>query len=107
MVVGINPSFAQTGKGITMRSSQGNNKEKQTWPKVKAKAQANETRDTERKPKDRELDDTTQKDASSSPIGHFVKKSNIGQWFRKKPTSFIKNARPSRIYKIGLRLNVS
>jgi hypothetical protein len=72
MVVGINPSFARTGKGITMRSSQGNNKEKQTWPKVKAKAQANETRDTERKPKDRELDDTTQKDASSSPIGHFV-----------------------------------
>jgi len=55
-----------------MRSSQGNNKEKQTGPKVKAKAQANETRDTERKPKDRELDDTTQKDASSSPIGHFV-----------------------------------
>jgi len=55
-----------------MRNSQGNNKEKQTGPKVKAKAQANETRDTERKPKDRELDDTTQQDASTSPIGHFV-----------------------------------
>ena len=90
-----------------MRSSQGNNKEKQTGPKVKAKAQANETRDTERKPKDRELDDTTQKDASSSPIGHFVTEEQYTAMFRKKPTSFIKNARPSRIYKIGLRLNVS
>jgi DUF2934 family protein len=72
MVVGISLSFVQTEKGITMRSSQGNNKEKQTGPKVKAKAQPNETRDSQRKPKDRELDDTTHKDASTSPIGHVV-----------------------------------
>ena len=48
-----------------MRSSQGNNKEKQKEPKVKAKGPANETRDSQQKP---QLDDTT--DASTSPIGH-------------------------------------
>jgi hypothetical protein len=56
-----------TGKGITMRSSQGTNKEKQKGPKVKAKGPANEIRDSQQTP---QLDDTT--DASTSPIGHVV-----------------------------------
>jgi hypothetical protein len=72
MVVGISLSFVHIGKGITMRSSQGNNKEKQTGPKLKAKTQANDTRDLQRKPKDSELDDTTHKNASTSPIEHIV-----------------------------------
>jgi hypothetical protein len=106
MVVGINPSFAQTGKGITMRSSQANNKEKQTRPKVKAKAQAKKLA-IQNESKDRELDDTTQKDASPSPIGHFVTEEQYTAMVSQKAYELYQNDRPSCNYKIGLRLNVS
>jgi hypothetical protein len=54
-----------------MQSSQGSNNEKQTARKTKMKASANETRHS-RKPKDKEGERPTHKDASASPIGHVV-----------------------------------
>jgi molecular chaperone DnaK (HSP70) len=69
MVVRRSLSLVQTEKGITMRSSQGNNKEKQTGPKVKAKTQAKETPDSQRK--NVELDATTTH-THASTIGQVV-----------------------------------
>ena len=55
-----------------MRSSQGNKEEKQTTRKAKMKAPVNETRHSQRKPKDNEGERPTHKDASTSPIGRVV-----------------------------------
>jgi hypothetical protein len=55
-----------------MQSSQGSNNEKQTARKTKMKASANETQHSQRKPKDKEGERLTHKDASASPIGHVV-----------------------------------
>jgi hypothetical protein len=59
-------------KGMTMRSSQDNNKEKQTARKVKMKAPANEARHSQKESKEKDREPPTQKDASLSAIGHGV-----------------------------------
>jgi hypothetical protein len=55
-----------------MNSSQGNNKEKQTARKAKTKLPANESRQTEQKPKDKEREPSTYRDVSTPPIGRVV-----------------------------------
>ena len=55
-----------------MRSSQGNNEEKQRGRKVKVKVSASETLHSQRKANDKEVEVTTRKDASPSPVGHVV-----------------------------------
>ena len=62
----------QIAKGITMRSSQGHNKEKQIVRKVKMQASANETRHSSKESTDNDIERPTQKDASSSSVGHGV-----------------------------------
>jgi hypothetical protein len=60
-----------------MHSSQGSNKEKQTARKAKMQTSANETRHSERKPKDIEGQCLTHKDASTSPIGRVVTEEHL------------------------------
>jgi hypothetical protein len=55
-----------------MPSSQDSNEEKQTARKAKMKASANEPRHSQRKPKEKEAEPSTHKDASTSPIGRVV-----------------------------------
>src|SRR5688500_3701140 len=55
-----------------MRSSQGNNKEKQTARKVKMTASTDGTRHSQKESKDKDIERPTQKDASLSTIGHGV-----------------------------------
>jgi hypothetical protein len=55
-----------------MHSSQGSNQEKPTARKAKIKASANETRHSQRKPKDKVEQHPTYKDVSTSPIGRVV-----------------------------------
>lgn len=57
---------------MTMHSSQGNNKEKQTARKAKTKTPVNESRQTERKPEEKEREPSTYKDVSTSLIGRVV-----------------------------------
>jgi hypothetical protein len=59
-------------KGITMRNSQNSNEEKQTVRKAKMKTSDNETRLSQRKPKNKEAERPTHEDASSSPIRRVV-----------------------------------
>jgi hypothetical protein len=54
-----------------MRRAQGN-EEKQTGRKAKMKAPLHEPRHVQTKPKDKEEERPTVKDASTSPIGHVV-----------------------------------
>jgi hypothetical protein len=60
-----------------MQSSQGSNKEKQTARKAKIQTSANETRHSERKPKDKEGERLTHKGASTSPIGCVVTEGHL------------------------------
>lgn len=55
-----------------MRSSQDNNQEKQTGRKVKVKVSATETGHSQGKAKDKEGEDTTHKDASTSLLDPVV-----------------------------------
>ena len=55
-----------------MRSSQGHKEEKQTTRKAKMKAPVNETRHSQKESNDNDIERSTQKDASSSPVGHGV-----------------------------------
>jgi hypothetical protein len=55
-----------------MRNSEGSNEEKQTTRKMKIQAPANETRHSQRKPKDKQVERPTHKDASTPPIGRVV-----------------------------------
>ena len=60
-----------------MRSSHGNNEEKQITRKAKMKAPANESRHSERKPRDKEVEGATHKNASTSPIGRAVTEEQL------------------------------
>jgi hypothetical protein len=60
-----------------MRNSQGSNQEKQTTRKAKMKAPATETPHSERKPKDKEVERPTYKEASTSPIGRVVTEEQL------------------------------
>ena len=55
-----------------MKNSQGSNEEKQTIRKAKMNAPANETRHSQRNPKDKEVERPTHKDAPSSPTWRVV-----------------------------------
>jgi hypothetical protein len=55
-----------------MRSSQGYNEEKQTGRRVKVKVSANETLHSQRKTNRKEMEGTSRKDASLSPVGRVV-----------------------------------
>jgi hypothetical protein len=74
VLIGIKLDNIQKFKteGITMRSSQGNNKEKQTIRQVKMKASADGTRHSQKESKDKSIERPMQKDASLSAIGHGV-----------------------------------
>jgi DUF2934 family protein len=55
-----------------MPNSQNSNEEKQTARKAKMKTSDNETRHSQRKPKNKEGERPTHEDASGSPIGRVV-----------------------------------
>lgn len=60
-----------------MKNSQGSSEEKQTTRKAQMKAPATETRHSERKPKDKEVERPTHKEASTSPIGRAVTEEQL------------------------------
>lgn len=55
-----------------MKNSQRSSEEKQTTRKAKMKAPATETRNSQRRPKDKEVERPTHEDASTSTIGRVV-----------------------------------
>jgi hypothetical protein len=61
-----------TLKGTTMRNSQRSNEEKQTSRKAKMKAVANETRHSQNKPTEKDVERPTHIGASSSQVGRVV-----------------------------------
>jgi hypothetical protein len=60
-----------------MRNSHDSNEEKQTTRKAKMKVPATEIRHSERKPKDKEVERPTYKEASTSPIGRVVTEEQL------------------------------
>jgi|SRR5687767_3682345 len=60
-----------------MKNSQGSNEEKPTLRRAKMKTSTNENRHSERKPKDKEVEPPTHKNASTSPIGRAVTEEQL------------------------------
>jgi hypothetical protein len=61
-----------TLKGTTMRNSERSNEEKQTSRKAKLKVPANETRHSQSKPTEKEVECPSHIDTSSAPAGRVV-----------------------------------
>ena len=60
-----------------MKNSQGSNEGKPTLRRSKMKTSTNENRHSEQKPKDKEVEGPTQKDALTSPIGRVVTEEQL------------------------------
>jgi hypothetical protein len=71
VVIGIKLANLKTER-MTMQSSRGDNKDKQTARKVKMKASADGTRHSQKESKDKDIERPRQKDTSLSAIGHGV-----------------------------------